>query len=559
MGIRISFDHDLYRSMLIVAMALQGAIPGTVSWADQQKPPAVKQNVIRVSKETTRIVKPLDNEGYVDYVQAVNDLFAMGVTPQNNYEVIVRAVMSPEDISESIRKDYFSRIGIRMPDKDARFYQDFITFSLDGSKSQEERDQILDEQGVIMSTPWKAVDHPRAAKWVAEYGRGLDKLAEGSKRDKYYTPYLTGDEEENEPYPRMISLLLPSVQQQREIARGLSIRAMGRIAAGDLDGAWSDVQAMHRVSRHVGEGLTLIESLVAIAIDAIAFQAEVDILNSPKLTDDQAKRFLADLRLLRPLPPIAEKIDMGERYMGLDAVTALARHSEKHGLFKMLKMIDALSDANEGIPFSFFVAAKEDPPAQGVRPKGPIDWNVTLIMMNEWYDRMVDAAREPNFEKRKNLFAAINRDLKKLAAETTDAQKVLGLVVKGGPRKAMGEAIGRLLVALLLPAIDAARSAEDQATARRELIQLAFSLELYRRDKRSLPMALSGLVPAYASSIADDPLSGKSLRFQVTNDGFLLYSVGRNGVDDQGRSYDDANREEGKRPEWDDIVVRVRH
>jgi len=316
---------------------------------------------------------------------------------------------------------------------------------------------------------------------------------------------------------------------------------------------------MRRVSRHVGQGLTLIECLVAIAIDGMAFQAEVHILNSPKLTDDQFERFTQDLKLLKPLPPIAEKIDVGERYMGLDAVTSLARHSDKHGLLKMLKMINSLSHATETMPLTFFVDADAVPPAKGVQLSGPIDWNVTLMMMNDWYDRMVAAGREPDFEKRKAQFAAINRDLKKLAAETTDAQKLLGLVVKGGPRRAMGEAIGRLLVALLLPAIDASRRAEDQAVARQELIQLAFGVEQSRRDKGKRPMSLSELVPSYASSIAKDPLSGKPLRYQVTKDGFLLYSVGRNGVDDHGRSHDEAQREQGKRPEWDDIVVRVRN
>ncbi|MCA9069212.1 MAG: hypothetical protein KDA84_09830, partial [Planctomycetaceae bacterium] len=267
-----------------------------------------KQTVIRISKETTRITEPLDNEGYVDYVQALNDRYSKDVTPQNNYEVVVRSVMPPTEISEPIRQEYFSRLGIPVPDEQARFYQDFITFTVDGKKDQMLTDGVIKEHDVIVSQPWTAADHPRAAKWVRKFGDDLDKLVEGSKRAKFYTPYIAGEVSEAEPYPRVISLLLPSAQQQRDIARGLSIRAMGRIGAGDLDGAWNDLQAMHRVARHVGQGFSLIENLVGIAINAMAFQGEIQILKSPKLTVPQIKRFLANSQAQKPLPPMADNI-----------------------------------------------------------------------------------------------------------------------------------------------------------------------------------------------------------------------------------------------------------
>ena len=72
-----------------------------------------------------------------------------------------------------------------------------------------------------------------------------------------------------------------------------------------------------------------------------------------------------------------------------------------------------------------------------------------------------------------------------------------------------------------------------------------------------LPKTLAALSPRYLEAIPNDPHSGTPLQYVLQEKGFLLYSVGRNGVDDEGRSADDAERAEGREPAWDDIVVRV--
>ncbi len=515
-----------------------------------------QQTAIRVSKETTRITKPLDDEGYVDYLQALNDLSAAGVTPENNYEVTVRSVLSPDKIPEGLRGEYFQRLGIPVPQRNRPFYRDFLSWRLPENADQREDARIRDEQEVLVSRPWRAAQHPEAAKWVAEQREHLDKLVQGSRRGKYYTPYLAAEPTDDEAFPRVLTTPLPSIRHQREIARSLATRAMGRIGEGDLNAAWSDLQAIHRVSQHVGRGPTLIEALVALAIDSMAFQGEVHVLNSPKLTPQQAKRFLDDLKSLRQLPSMADKIDVGERYLALDAVQTLARHVEEKGLFKMLQILQALSETTdrEGV---LPVAFQDDAGNQADRPAdNGLDWNITLRLLNGWYDRLTTACREPNFHKRKALLAAINLDIKKLATETTDTKAVLKLLQQKGPKEAIATLIGKILVSLLLPAVDAVRSAEDGAKVRRDVVRLGLALKLHWLENGSLPETLDGLTPRYLKTIPQDPLSGAGLRYSVEDGRFLLYSVGRNGIDDLGRSEADATREPKPQPKWDDIVIR---
>lgn len=538
-----------FATLLLMLFATQGPSPAKADEPDQEvrAEKVAKQKIITISKETTWITEPLDKEGFVNYLKAIDQRLAKGATSKNNFEVVVRSVMSPNEISEDIREEYFKRLGTPVPDANSRFLQDSSAAAKrDGGKD------VREEHESISSRPWVAKEHPVAAKWVAENTKVLDRLVEGSRRSRFYTPYLTGKPDKDEPIPSMIGMMLPSIMQYREIARGLNIRAMGRIASSDLDGAWSDLQSMQRIARLTGQGPTLIEGLVAIAIDSIAFQGATHILNSPKLTREQTAKFLADLKALPPMPLMADKIDVGERFMGLDAVTMLARHGHRKGLFKTLQIIQALSFVIE-LKGSTYVVAQNPIEEMIART---IDWNVTLKLLNGWYDKLVLAAREPNFEKRKARFQAIQDDIGRLRADATDTKQLLKLLLTAGPRKAMGEKIGEILVALLIPAVDAARAAEDRATASSAVMQLGFALELYRRDNGSPPKSLEDLTPRYVKSIPLDPLSGDKLKYVVKDGGFTIYSVGRNGTDDGGRSQEDAEHQT-PRPEWDDIVVSV--
>lgn len=516
-----------------------------------------RQQVITNGRETTVLTMPEDSEGYIDYVKALNDQFSKGVTADNNFEVVVRQVLSPDEISEDMRAEYFANIGIPLPKEGMTFYQDYTTWVLGDDPDPAARDRAFDEHGTLMSAPWKYDDHPMATLWLERFGPDIDRLAEGSKRSRFYAPYLSGASDESEPIPRVISILLPSVQQQREIARALAIRAYGRIAEGDLESAWKDCQAMHRVAAHVASGSTLIENLVGIAIRSIAFGVESHILKSPDLTHEHAMLFLADLKVRKPLSPMWKKIDVAERYMGLDTVVTLARHGSKHGLFRVLKTISDLSDISGGASAATLVGLPDEPAGLRKIDAKPIDWNTTLRYLNEWYDRLVEAAAEEDFKKRRELFAAIDQDLEKLKSDTTSVQALLKGVVLNGTQKALGKSIGNVLVALLLPAVEMARKAEDESLAKAEVLKAGFALRARELSGEEQAKSLNDLVPKYLPEVPGDACSTGKLKYVLREGGFWVYSVGRNGRDDQGRTLDDEGNPGGAELRWDDIVIRT--
>jgi hypothetical protein len=68
-----------------------------------------------------------------------------------------------------------------------------------------------------------------------------------------------------------------------------------------------------------------------------------------------------------------------------------------------------------------------------------------------------------------------------------------------------------------------------------EMVTAAIALERYYARHHTYPEHLDALVPAFVKRVPVDYMDGKDLRYRLQPDGsYLLYSVGKNGVDDGG-------------------------
>jgi hypothetical protein len=113
-----------------------------------------------------------------------------------------------------------------------------------------------------------------------------------------------------------------------------------------------------------------------------------------------------------------------------------------------------------------------------------------------------------------------------------------------------GQVIGDILVSLLMPAARKVQDAADRTQQTFDTVIVAYALAWYQRVNSQYPDALAKLAPTYLTAVPGDVFSGKELIYRPGANGFLLYSVGINGIDDGGRGYD-------SQPPGDDLVVRV--
>ncbi|HEV3083944.1 MAG TPA: hypothetical protein VGY66_29445 [Gemmataceae bacterium] len=483
-----------------------------------------------VSTETTYVTGPLDKSGYVDYVTALNERLSKGITPENNANVLIWQALGPRPTGDTaMPAEYFQWLGIEPPPEQGEYLVDWRDYLKEHAKSDTEVETYVERMSQATQWPWTAKKEPELAEWLKRNEKPLAVMMDATRHPQYYNPLVP--ERTDDWSPGLLASLLPNVQQCRKAASALACRAMLRVSEGRIDEAWQDLLACHRLGRLVARGGTLLELLVGIAIDRVASRADVAFLGHAKLTSKQVLACLEDLRKLPPMPAVADKMDLTDRFTLLEIITLTARQG-KQFLEAMPRPNDRHRKGNQFVARLFTRS---------------INWDPALRNTNHWFDRFTAALRIADRAARVQELAAIRRDLTLLKRQVT----AIGFIEKSlmGPER-RGEMSGNVIIVFLLPAFDKVQSAEDRFEQEQRNLHLAFLLAAYRQDHGRYPERLAELAPKYLVNVSGDLFSGKPLIYRREGEGYLLYSVGRDGIDDEGRGYDDE-------PQGDDLSVRM--
>jgi len=515
------------RRLWVLVLGILASVAGTLVYAMWPG-----SSTFTVGKETTYVTGPLDKHGYVDYVTALNEQLSKGITPDNNANVLIWKALGPRpEGGTSMTPEYFQWLGIESPPEQGEYLVSWQNYLKEHPKIGDDKERVADSDQMLRaaSWPWTANDESELADWLKRSEKPLAMVMEATWRPEYYNPLVPSRTEDWSP--GLLAALLPSVQRSRELATALACRAMLRVSEAKFDEAWRDLLACHRLGRLVARGGTLIELLVGIAIDQVANKADLAFLDHAKLTSTQVLACLEDLRKLPPIPSVADKIDVGERFVLLDTMMLTARHGTP--------FLESLSGSNsrppEGDQFTAKLFTRN------------INWDPAFRNANRWYDRCAGGLRITDRNARAQEMAAIIRDLKILKQQVTDT----GVIEKSFMgSEGRGEMIGNILIGLMLPAFDRVQSAAERCEQRQRNLHLAFILAAFQHDHGHYPAKLDELAPKYLVKIHDDIFSGKPLIYRLEDKGYLLYSVGPNGTDDEGRGIDDE-------PRGDDLSVRM--
>lgn len=484
--------------------------------AADPKPPEPK---LPIGKDTTRVTGPIDKHGYIDYEAALNDILGKGVTPETNANVLLWKAFGPKPEGSNMPEEYFKRLGIPEPPADGEYFVNSYRYAKDVLQLEpEDIQKIYDQQGATRNKPWAAKDYPDIAMWLKGNDKQLAIVQEAVKRPKYFNPLVSkrGPDDSSQ----LLGALLPSVQMCRELANALTCRATLRLGEGKQAEAWDDILACHRLARHLSGGATLIETLVAYAIHAIACNATLVYVEHAGLKSHEYLGRLKELQALAPFAPLGDKIDTGERLMGLDAVQLIRRGS-----------------------------GDKKVTAEELKALGMLDWGLILRTMNGGYDAMAAALRERDRAAREKGFDALEADLDRRVKKRSEAD-LQKLIKDAGAGKAASDRIANILIGLLSPAIRKVQAAADRTEQIDRNMHVAFALAAYHKAEGRYPAKLADLAPKYLAAVPGDVFSGKDLIYKPHAGGYLFYSVGQNSKDDGGQWHGDD-------PPGDDPGVRV--
>ena len=498
-----------------------------------------------ISKETTYVLGPVDKDGCINYAAALNERLSKGVTVENNANVLIWKASGPLRDGKMMPPEYFRQIGIEPPPEHGEYFIGLSRFLQDKFKmTASQADKYVRKKPLVFERSWIAKDCPEVDEWLKANEKPLLLYVEASKRSRYFYPYgwVTGEKDKTS--------FVEAVQEYflfRDMTQALLCRSLLRIGANQFDEAWKDLSAAHRISRLATHNGTLMDTLTGVALNAVVCRSELAFLDRTNYNSAQIQKCLRDLQDLTPIRSIAEDLEEGERIFSLGNIMAPA--------FGDLYQLQASMRSSGGkILERTKDAPKRNPELMTLLHD--VDWDSILRETNRRFDRVAAIMREPLREKREKQFAALAEETKKSAKENQIAAE--DLVDELKKLKSDPAAKTKLLKQIICSSNDLSfnemfqnmRIAADRQEQVQHNLYVAFALAAYRRDHAGYPKTLDELAPKYLAKIPNDLFTEKPLAYSPNEKGYLLYSFGPNGKDDEGRTAADG-------PQNDDISVRM--
>lgn len=514
------------RSLLVVGLGLSlGLVSSHTVDAQKTENVTAEKLPFRISKETTHVTEPLTETGIVDYTTYLNRELGKGVTPETNAAVLYwQAIGKSEEILNS--PEFFERM------KQALGTDPFASggpYLVNLGKVAEAAGVEVDfnegstlgtQYNLAMERPWTSDEAPLIKQWLEQNAKPLEIVLEGTQRPHYYRPLVSASDNES-----MIALLLPDIQQHREISRMLKARAMLGIGENRPDEAIRDLTAIHRMARHTSQGSTLIEMLVGVALEAVAHQGDLQLANSTAASADQLTKYAKQLAELPP-PVDMTRSYQTERFFGLDVIQRLATaqlssEQDQGGMLEVLGL-QAGSETMSRLMSVFFQYG--------------VDWNQVLIGFNQYHDQVQAALELEQFAQRTAAMNSLTQEFR------TEVQNVstpanLALSIFATPEQ-RGKQMTTVLLGLLAPAIEQAHEAGTRGETKSNLSQAGIAVSAYQKANGEFPDSLAALVPKYLPELPNDPYTGNAFVYRIDSEGALIYSLGKNLKDDGGIEYD---------------------
>ncbi len=477
---------------------------------------------VKIGRDTTYVDGPLTKDGYIDYIAHFNKVLSDGVTPQNNAAVLLVQTYPGEITSEKFMKRFCKALGIKPVPLDGDHYEDLFKFlrrrdGITENTTPEERKRLADKHEAIwervMADVWTAESHPEVKEWLDENKKHFDTVRRASLRKRYYHPMLSDDDDDS---TMLIAVLLPQIQSSREYARALTIRSNYYLGIGENEKCVEDILTMRRLGNLIAQGGTLVEQLVGIAILGIAQSVEERVALSGKLTSKELLAYRAKMSKTRAASNVLKSFNEFERLTYLDSVQQVMKGG--------MRSLNLMMGGGE---------------TQQTRMKelldrvvtSSTDWTVTMQIGNKMFDKFSDTLKTDDWIERGKAMASLEEELKKMSASidtTTAIQAFLG-----GP-EFRGKMMGRIFVSLLMPALSAVTEAEHRAQISDDLSYFVLSIAAFKDEVGRYPNSLGELSEKIDGNYPIDRYSNKDFLYRSNGDGFIVYSVGKNGKDNNG-------------------------
>lgn len=472
-----------------------------------------------IANETTFFTGPLKPDGSIDFVAAVNEHYSKGVTPENNAARIIVPLLNYAEfgsIDDSRRDGVLESLGLDPADHpiERAFHDVGPYFKRDASKIQAFDKQYFETQ----VRPWTASEFPQVAQWLSDNEDALNRIAEGATKEKYFVPWKTDDESDALYY-----ILLDHVQATRSIARAFQARINLQIGEQNWQGAWGDVLTMRNLGRLVGQGPSLIEGLVGIAITGMACEsakqfvvaADVDAVDWSELQESWT---------VTPIARIPESLGISERAMLIQMICRFADFPDQAASDIPISS-GSFGEFASMLSNKAFARTLHD-----MVHSGEVPLDDALRYVNGMYDRATEISKMTDTRRRLEALKQLDNETNHTAREGESS--LVGMFVSKPEPPATQFA--KAMLNAIFPAVESVNAAELRTEGSLHVIELALAARGIQARTGNLPMSLRELEPWADRPVMEQPLTGDPIELRFDRGELLIYHWANNRQDDGG-------------------------
>ncbi len=387
---------------------------------------------------------------------------------------------------------------------------------------------------------------PMASEWIAAHQPQIAELCAASKRPMFGFPVATPisdadaalfgkntqsggifyggtiDNADVTVQP-LICLLLPHLNSTSTASHLLATDMLLAVDQGNGERATRDAEAMMAISIHAQESRIVVGDLACIRLRLRATNNIVMALEwKPSIfTDAQLKRLQMAMYLV---PPALERPDFRtERLMFEDAVQRFYT-DDGHGDGRFAPQWKQM----ETIAFMESVSGEK-----------MYDKKVGVINQ---FDLFASFLSQPiafyAIAGRKEALDHYDASMKRLIGDPndslSDAVKAMAIADKEYVESINAHGARYFLEGILMPDFSKFMHLWKLDQARRDACAAVIAAELYHRANNKWPESAADLASLCDGKAPQDPWNGKPIMMETDTNGFRMWSVGKNGVDDHG-------------------------
>jgi len=348
-------------------------------------------------------------------------------------------------------------------------------------------------------------------QWLSGNQKTIELIRQGNQLPHYWWMYATAADSSE-----LVSIYFPHLQEFRRIARLLCWNAVAEAEQGHFEQAIDSLIECYSLGQHLNVKGTLIEQLVAIAIQRISMET--------------TRRILHEHASVIETSPLAQVRVRLEQMLGKDGFV-VGFEAEKLCVYDEIQRSFTQSRIGRS---HVYIPRLE----QLVGQPDEYEW------LGQWFTLLfTHPDREETLESAERFYA----EIQKYAEYTPATLRSKGIDIEQQVQKTVR---GNLLLAMLTPALERALQIAYGNRADSEATLTVLAILQYRKQHDKLPDSLETLVDSgLLKEVPIDPFSDEPLVYRRLDDTFTLYSVGLNFEDDAGLP---AKDDDGRIQKWAD-------